>query len=235
MLSVVTFKWRQPNYHTRYESEHVNVLRNMVARNYPDQHRFFCVTDDPAGLDPGIIVVPLWQEHSRLKNPSNLTGPSCYRRLKLFSKEASDIFGDRLVALDLDTVIVADVRPLWNRPEPFVGWGDTHPRTRYNGSMFLLKTGSRTFIWDEFDPVRSPREAHGAKHFGSDQGWLSYRLGPNEARWANNAGIYSWRVHLHPKGGSLPNDARVVMFHGKVKPWDTAVLGQHEWVRRCWR
>lgn len=235
MLSIVTFKWSQSQYHTHFTSQHVNVLKNMVTRHYPHPFRFFNVTDDPAGLDRDIEIVPLWEDHARLRNPSNRTGPSCYRRLKIFSKEAREIFGKRILTLDLDTVIVRDMSPLWQRKEEFIAWGDTHPKTHYNGSMMLVTAGAREFLWTEFLPNQSPGMAHAAKHFGSDQGWISFRLGPHEARWGKEDGVYSWRVHLHPNGGQLPKDARIVMFHGKSKPWDDAVINQFGWVREHWK
>lgn len=235
MLSIVTFKWTQHHYHTRFCSHYVNVLKNMVHRHYLHPFRFFCVTDDAAGLDKDIEVVPLWEDHANLRNPSNQLGPSCYRRLKVFSKEAKDIFGERILTLDLDTVIVADMSPLWQRTEEFIAWGDTHPQTHYNGSMMLMTAGAREFIWTEFMPRQSPQMAHAARHFGSDQGWISYRLGPREARWGKSDGIYSWRVHLQPAGGKLPDDARIVMFHGKQKPWDAGVINHYGWINEHWR
>lgn len=232
----MTFKWQaHSNYHSdEYTSQHVNVLLSMIRRNYQKPFQFYCVTDDLDGLGEGIVPVPLWEDYARIRNPSNAAGPSCYRRLKLFSAEAKDMFGERILCLDLDTVITGDMEPLWNRTEDFIAWGDTHPHTHYNGSMFMLTAGSRQFIWDEFDPFLSPRQTHALRFFGSDQGWLSYRLGPKEARWGIADGIYSWRKHIYPNKCVLPADCRVVMFHGKHKPWHAHVLS-HEWVRQHWK
>jgi hypothetical protein len=239
MLRICTFKWKaRPDYRSQFTSAHVNVLRHMVDRHYTDPHEFVCITDDAAGIEPGIRVIKLWDDHADVRSPHGMHQPSCYRRLKLFSKEAKDFIGERFVCLDLDTVIVGDMRPLWNRPEDFCIWGDSGApgkRTWYNGSMFMLRAGTRTKVWTEFVPSRSPREARNAGCFGSDQGWLSFILGKGEARWTERDGCYSYRVHVQPRGAErLPDNAKIVFFHGKHDPWG---YGVHDlpWVKEFWR
>ncbi len=235
MLSVVCWKWKAPvGYRSTFTGEHVNVLRNMVRRHYQRPHRFICVTDDPTGIDAGIEIVPLWSDFADIPNPHGTHNPSCYRRLKAFAPEIADVFGERFVSLDLDTVITADVSPIWDRTEDFVIWGETDPRSFYNGSMFMMTAGARRQVWDDFDPKLSPRKALAARKFGSDQGWISYRLGPGEATWSKRDGIYSFRVHLAPKGGGLPDGARMVMFHGKVDP-DSYMAQNLNWVRKAYQ
>lgn len=241
MISVVTWKWKAPRPERgpdgdryAFTAHHVNVLRHMVQRHYPHPHRFICVTDDGKGLEPDIEVVPLWKDYADVPSPHGLHNPSCYRRLKAFSPAIASVFGDRFVSVDLDTVIVGDVSPLWNRPEDFVIWGETDRRSWYNGSMWLMTAGARKHVIEKFDPRHSPRQAKLAGRFGSDQGWLSYVLGPGEATWTKQDGVYSYRVHLAPQGGKLPKDARIVMWHGKFKPWGRS--GQLlPWVREHWR
>lgn len=238
MLSVVTFKWKPfPGYRSTFGPENVNVLRLMVARHYPDPHRFICVTDDARGLDPAIEVVPIWRDHADLKHPTNPMQPSCYRRLKVFAPEMGEVLGKRIVCIDLDCVIVGDLRPLWNRREEFVGLaGMASPTTTYNGSMFLLTAGARPRVWTDFNPPYSQKNARAAGHYGSDQAWLSYILGPKEARWTTADGILSYRLHVapSPQCGRLPKGARVVVFNGKKDPWSPEVR-QYDWVQQHYR
>lgn len=232
-LTIATFKWKpMSGYRSTFGPETVNVLRRMVDRHYAPPHRFVCITDDPAGLDPGIDVLPLWTDLAHVPSPHGNKNPSCYRRLRLFSPEMATLLGPRFVALDLDVVITADVAPLWDRPEDFVIWGDTHPTTHYNGSMMLMTAGARRKVWETFDPHRSPRDAMSAGCFGSDQGWISYCLGPGEARWSTKDGVYSYRNHLRQNSPKkLPENARLVIFHGAIDPWSEG--GQNNpWVRR---
>jgi hypothetical protein len=187
------------------------------------------VSDDPKGLDPEVEVVPLWKDFADLPSPHGRGNPSCYRRLRMFSPDIGAVFGDRFVSLDLDCVITGDCRPLWDRPEDFLIWGDTNPSTFYNGSMVLMNAGARRQVWERFDPKKSPAEAQKAGHFGSDQAWISHCLGPKEARWGMADGVYSYRNHVASSG--LPENARIVMFHGHYDPWAANVQAKHDWVR----
>ena len=234
-FSVVTWKWApRKGYRSTFGPEAVNVLRRMVARHYPEPFRFLCVTDDAAGLDPEVEVVPDWKDFADLPAPTSPNNPSCYRRLRAFAPDIGDTFGPRFVSLDLDMVITGDLRPLWQRHEDFVVYGDTNPQTFYNGSMFLLTAGARSKVWTTFDPRRSPQQAKVAGHRGSDQGWISHCLGRGEAKWTKADGVYSFRNHL--KGETpfpvqkLPPDAKVVVFHGLIDPW-TSRAQRIPWVQ----
>lgn len=233
MLTVVCWKWRPfPGYRSTYGPETVNTLRRMVARHYPEPHRFVCVTDDPVGIDSSIEIVPLWQDFAHLRSPHGGNNPSCYRRLRAFSPDIAQTFGDRFVSLDLDCVITGDLRPLWHRTEEFVIWGDTNPKTAYNGSMFLMTAGARRQVWERFDPKESPKRAMAAGCFGSDQGWISYCLGPRETKWTRDDGVYSFRNDLRMKGiRALPENARIVFFHGRHDPWHRDVQHEYPWAR----
>lgn len=231
-LSVVCWKWApQPGYRSTYTADTVHVLRNMVRRHYTDPHRFICVTDDPAGLDPDVEVVPLWNDYADLQHPSNYLYPSCYRRLKAFSPEIRSLFGKRFVSLDLDCVIVDDLRPIWNRREDFVAWGGTTSKPNsVNGSMFLMTAGARAQVWTNFHPVYSPKHAKDAGFYGSDQAWIGYCLSSRcEARWTTADGVYSYRMHVAPYGGRMPPGARIVFWNGKKDPWGKEAQGL-DWV-----
>jgi hypothetical protein len=234
MISFVCWRWRPPaGYRSTFGPETVNTLRKMVARHYAGPHRFICVTDDPRGIDPAVEVVPLWEDFGSLPSPHGRGNPSCYRRLKMFSAEAEQLFGPRFCSLDLDCVITGPLDPIVDRSEDIVLWGDTNPTTPYNGSMILLRAGSRTKVWDDFDPVTSPKKATALGYFGSDQAWLGAALGPNEPKWSKVDGVYSYRCDLRGKG--LPSDARIVMFHGQWDPWSREIQQRHAWVREHYR
>jgi hypothetical protein len=235
MLSIVCWKWKPAKgYRSEFSAETVNVLRRMVERHYDAPHRFICVTDDPAGIGPDVEVVPLWKEFADLPSPHGQGNPSCYRRLRMFAPDIAAVLGKRFVSLDLDCVITGNCRPLWDRAEPICLWGDTNPSTFYNGSMILMTAGVRPQVWDRFDPLTSPAQATKAGQFGSDQAWISHCLGPKEARWTKRDGVYSYRNHIGARG-SLPADARIVMFHGHSDPWQSSVQAKHSWVKAHYR
>lgn len=238
-LVVVCWKWKSAQYRVRYESSHVNILAAMVKRNYRNAYRFVCITDDATGLDKHIEVLPLWGEHARVANPSGIHLPSCFRRLKLFSSEMGDILkARRVVSLDLDVVITGDITPLWDRPELFVGWRvPSTARTRYafNGSMWMTVPGAYGDIWNKFDPVKSPALAKAAQYFGSDQGWMSYYLRDLDLPgWTAVDGVYSYPREVRTFG-RLPHNARIVIFHGGRKPWESTAFRGHPWISQHYR
>lgn len=236
MLNILTWKWKSDKpYRSKFGPETVNILKQCVKRHYKKPHRFVCITDDPKGLDPDIKVVPLWNLHGDIINPHGQENPSCYRRLRMFSPDAQKLFGKRFVSLDLDTVITGDLSPLWDRSEDIVLYGDTNPSTYYNGSMLLMTAGCRPQVWEDFNPKKSPLISKAAGQFGSDQGWISYKLGPGEKKWTADDGVISFRLHIRNlHGRRLPEKARVVMFHGECDPWSPLAqsLG---WVKENWR
>jgi hypothetical protein len=226
MLDVVTFKWQQPNYRSNFKAEHVNTLQRMVERNLSIPHRFICITDDPEGIEGE--TMPLW--------PSPVSGipsdrPNCYRRLRLFSKEAQSVFAETVACIDLDTVITGDLTPLFSRPEPFVIFNGTTKQTPYNGSFWILKTGSRQQVWEQLVP-QAPHLTKGI--VGSDQAWLAYILGPDEATFGKAEGIYSYRIdfRLASQKATLPENCRMVSFHGRVDPWSRAALQASPWIEQ---
>ena len=224
-LTVVTFKWGQ-----QYSAADVNRLRRMVARYYRFPHRFICVTDDPAGVEGE--TMPLWPEHGEIENPTGPHRPSCFRRLKLFAADAGRQFGERFVCVDLDSVVVGDLAPLWHRAEPFVVWRDPAyraggPVSPYNGSMFLLSAGARAGVWDSFDAIASVAAIKRAGVKGSDQAWLAIALDLSEATWGPNDGVlWSMRLGLKPP----PSNGRIVFFSGT----DKRRMPQLPWVRAAW-
>jgi hypothetical protein len=251
MLTVVTFKYAPRNYRTTYTAAHVNTLRNMVARHYSKPHRFICITDDPTGVE--CDSYQLWDDFREMANPSHATArPNCYPRLKLFSKNIGEYLeipeGGKILSLDLDTAIVDDVSPIFERPEDFVIF-DAKGDGRYQGSIQLIKVGSRPMLWDEFDPVKTPQITSKAGFKGSDQAWIRYRL-PSEAVWTKRDGVLSYlqmipsRREQHvrpssrwlpPRNGALPPGTRIVSFAGQNKPWDPRVQQQSQWLKEHYR
>ena len=208
----------------------------MVRRHYQRPHRISCITDDPRGIDDSIRVIPLWDEFKHLRNPSFRTGPSCYCRLRAYSKEAAQIIGPRFVSLDLDLLVVGDLAPVWDRDEDYIVWGDTMLKQEggvpgYNGSMWMMTAGARSQVWERFNPKTSPQESDRAGRKGCDQGWVTYVLGIGEKTWTTADGVYSYRKHIRGTD-KLPENARIVFFHGIA--W-TDTLPQISWFQENYR
>jgi hypothetical protein len=234
----VCWRWTpKDGYRSTFTPATVRVLRNMLQRHYRNPADFVCVTDTPEQIDPEIQTVRLWDDYGDLTSPHGPHNPSCYRRLRMFAPDADRIFkGTRLISLDLDTVIVRDVAPLFDRTEDFVAFQETDYRSFYNGSFLMLTVGTRTQVWDTFrkHPARTIAAAKAQGRFGSDQAIISHVLGKGEATWTPDDGMYSFRVHLKDGTVTLPANARIVSFHGGTDPWNLRAQ-QIDWVKGNWR
>ena len=227
-LTVVTFKWNTPGYRAKFAPEHVRILQRMVARHYPDPHRFVCFTDDPAGIED--VALPLWDDHAAVPNPTGGGRPSCYRRLKLWDPAMRDVLGPRFVMIDLDVVICGDLRPLFNRTEDVVMWRSPSREWPYNGAMLMANTGARPRVWTDFDPVESPKATQARGYRGSDQAWLSHVLGPDESVWTAADGVI-FQNDLWRRQSRQPRGGRVVFTTGGHPPW----TARAPWVREHYR
>jgi len=237
MLEVICWKWKPAyGYRSTFRPQHVNILRAMIARHYPEPFRLSCITDDGRDIDTRVRIIPLWSDHAKLISPHGQANPSCYRRLRVFSRDAADLIGPRFVSIDLDCVVTGDLRPIFNRPESFVMWEGQVNGSPYNGSMFMMDAGARPQVWEQFDPVESPRRASALHYVGSDQAWIGACLGRHESKWTRADGVYSWRMHLRRNRGTLPADARIVYFHGSGgDPWSPAIQRRAPWVAEHYR
>lgn len=215
-MNVICFRWG-----TKYLGEHVNALARQVREHYARPHRFLCVTNDATDIDRDLVeILPDREDFWRIaRGPQG--GPGCYRRLILWHPDAAQWFGERFVCIDIDVTVHGDLAPLWDRPEPVVAYRDPFHggRGQYCGSMLLMTAGTQPEVWNDFaaDPRRAIARAAAAGFRGSDQAWISYRA-PGLPTWSPADGVYSYRVDVRKNG--LPDDAKLVIWHGAIKPWD---------------
>lgn len=238
---IVLWKWSQENMIGAYSPVYVNMMYDMLERNLVGMnYRIICVTDDANGVQ--CETFPLWKDGSELVNPSGPTRlPSCYRRLRLYDRatqiEMGIRAGERIVSIDLDTVVCGHLRGVLETEGRFVGWqlaGAIHPRV-FNGSFQMFTAGDLQHIWSDFDPSRSPEIARRAGFAGSDQAWLSYNLvdkeGSNHVPYPVFASYPLHCVHL----AQFRREHRLVFFHGSRKPWSTEAQAASSWIGRYWR
>lgn len=234
MKSIVCWIWNDRGGRS-YTPQHVNVLQSMFARHLKEPHRFICVTDEVNGFNKHVEVLKTPHEAvavGQLRSPEGQRFPSCYRRLWMFS-DAARCLGERVMLLDVDLVVLQNALPIFDPQNDFVGWRpfrDWGAQMRYGGGIYLLTPGTRTKVWDTFKGAPSIAAARAKGFRGSDQAWLSYALGPNEAHWPKSCGIYSIRDFPH-NPYLPPKDARLVQFNGPVKPWASPLT----WVKANWR
>lgn len=234
-IGVVCFQWN--NGFRKYRPDYVNRLARGVRRHLPLDHTFYCITDETEGFSSDVVVFKTPEKAlavGNLPSPEGPRFPASYRRLWAFSKDAKQL-ADRILLLDIDCIISGDLAPLFEPQDDFVGWRPDSVwgvSTRIGGGTWLLRTGTKSFVWDEFSPKEAGK-ARAAGYRGSDQAYMSYKLGADVAVWPQNIGIYQAQQVKGNGFRTCPKDARIVHFNGKVKPWD--LVGKINWITEQWR
>lgn len=218
MLTVLTWLWEQPGCRTTYRAQHVNIWGAMIRRHLTLPHRLACVTDIPEGINSEIEIIRPPGEflhfHSKRWGREK---PSCYRRIAMFRPDAADLFGDRFVQIDLDVVIGASLDPVLDRKEDIVLFRGTSDRRPYNGSMTLMTAGARPHVYTEFTPEGAVEASR--RFVGSDQAWMCHSLGPGEATWSEEHGVW-WYGSTYFKNRPVEPPPAVLFFPGRTKPWN---------------
>lgn len=237
MNSIVCWRWKDERYGHALSPEYYNLMAAMIARHVtlPDW-RFVVMTDDERGLDSSIEVRPLpsCERTAAARNPYGDKFPSCYRRLWLFSEAASRDLGGRILNIDVDAIIVRNIDHILSRTETFVGWTD--PQFKWKkvaGGLYSLQTGEHTEVYDDFDPIVSPRIQKDAKMFGSDQGWMSYKLYPPPGEYTRKDGAY-YAKWLPRAGRELNEEAAIIQTPGELKPWQPHARKVYPWISTHW-
>ena len=231
-LTVLCFKWFDPDFRNNqyyvYDARYVNRLRSMLERHLHIPHKLVCVTDDAAGLDPGIETVKL--------PPEVKAFGTYYPKLLAFHPAGRWLFGRRILLMDLDVVIVRDLDPLLDTDVPFKAWETNKVppdrKARFNTSFVLMDAGAFPQVWERFNGEKCLRQADAAGFERGDQGWVSYTLDNRGESWPKfGAGIESFT----PLGGQPPPaSARVVFFNGRSSP-AMAKCQAVPWVQEKWR
>ncbi len=223
MITVVTYLWGPA-----YQPGHVQQLARSVAHWLSAPHRFVCISDQPV---PGITT---------MVNPAPAYQGRCYRRLWLFSDEASRL-GERLLHLDLDVVVCGSLDALVARTSDFVIYRAGSIAARgysLNPSVLWLRTGTQTDVWERYrrDPKRLSEAANADGFWGSDQAVISHlRKDTAVETFGDDDGVVSFRRIRHEHLTEPPPDTRIVSFHGKRSPFEKEIQQAHPWIRAAWR
>jgi hypothetical protein len=221
MITVLSWLWRQDKARTPYKAEHVNTWAAMVRRNLSMPHRIACVTDMPQGIDPSVHIIQPPGDFEDIETSRWTNGrPRCWRRLAMFRCDAADLFGARIVSMDLDCVVAGPLDPLFDRKDDLVLFKGTAANRPYNGSLMLIRAGCRPDVFDDFS--QEAAVASGQEFCGSDQAWLAHKLGWHMPTWDHRDGVYFWgRQYLDARSKLLP---RLVFFPGQMKPWNARLF-----------
>lgn len=232
------------NGHVPYGVEYVEKLYHMVFRKLDEPFQFMVLTDRLAALDSifsgelgafigGIPVTP----------PRGLK--AWWTKLELFGPYVTGALqaagARRVLYLDLDVLIVGDLRPMAHWPAPLVlcpPGGKFHPlgyRTvhRYNSSVMAFDVGAHPEIFSTFN--RAYGLPGGDTPLWGDQDWIGELL-PNlptfPPEWVPRLGELPMTM---PPSGQLvaarASGARVVLCK---KPKPHIAAERIKWVSEIW-
>lgn len=237
MLTVVTFLWvdtasRKPY---TYSDKYVLTLKKQVDKYLTIPHEFVCVTDTPtdAMKDAHIRCIKL--------DKTTFKPNSRYVKLQMFSDEFAQQVPGKILYLDLDSVIVGNIDDVVNREEDIVLWRNPNytvdnKRAFYNTSIILHKTGTCTYLYDNFEKVYNSEEYRNNLKGATDQKYLSYVLGNNMPYWKGNDLIWG-AGRLKDDDPTIattkiPNNARIIFFPGNRVQFDKTTQTRHPWLKQ---
>jgi hypothetical protein len=225
-VNVLCIKWGD-----RYATSYANILYRSVCHHLSRPFVFHCVTDNPAGLDPDIRVIPFPE------NPGVKRGwPDILIKLAILRDGFGELAGPTLF-LDLDVVITGRLDNFFEfNPGKFciihnwVNWRKALLGRRPavgNSSVFRFEAGQCGYAYETF--LREIHRAEDRNVFNTEQAFLTYALG--KPVWWPEAWVRSYKWNCRPafplnllRVPQLPDDCRILVFHGRPDP-DEAIRG----------
>jgi hypothetical protein len=194
----------------KYGPEYVNRLAAMVRGHTDVPHRFLCLTDNPRG-----ITVPY--------TDIGTDAPGWWAKLVLFRPHPA-LDKNRVVYLDLDTVIAGDIGFLFAYEGPFAILRNFMHPTLYGSAIMSIQPGWGRSLWQAFqrDAKAIMARLHG------DQEWIDENVTQAD-RWQDLAPgkIGSYKVDELHEG---PKDFSICCFHGVPRPHEV-----DGWIREHWK
>ena len=224
-VNILCMKWG-----VKFHADYVNRLYRAVARHLTLPHRFVCLTDDSAGLDPNIETFPIPDM------PIDISGPERgWTKILTFSEQLYDLRGQCLF-LDLDVLITDTMDEFFSVEGDVVIIKDWLKRDGTgNSSVYRFEIGRHPDVLDEFI-----RRWPGVKsQYRNEQEFISATLIKKQAlSYWPDSWCRSFKRHCMQsfplslvKTPQLPESAKIIVFHGHPNP-DEAIAGKAgKWYR----
>jgi len=209
----------------KYNANYVNILYNMVSKNLTLPFKFYCMTENPAGLNSNIVPLRL----------PNIPVDGWWFKPYIFCKDVN--IAGTILYLDLDIVITGNINKLFtfSNSQPCIirdfsrvmrpSW------PKFNSSVIRFTHGQFHHIWEKF---RNYHKEIKRKYFG-DQDFLYAEAKDNFTIYPDSW-IQSWKWEIRKNkqfapGGIKGNkkflyiedvrpaaDCCIVVFHGDPNP-----------------
>lgn len=244
VVNVVCIKWG-----TLFGPEYVNRLYSGVRRNLSLPVRFFCMTEHADGLHPDIEVLdlpvePFLEPMNAALAVANRQG--AMRKTSLFRKGLVPDLEGPFLGFDLDVVITGSLDEIWAIDPTKVAmrhdWIEARKgRPTGHGSVFKFDPELHGYLYDDLaaNPYEVVEKARGSEqrytsHQAMDRGDFAYIPGDQVVSFKH--GCLDLPPLNYLREPRLPDNARVVCFHGRPKMTE-AVDGHRgsllRWSRPC--
>jgi hypothetical protein len=238
--TVACIKWG-----TAFGPEYVNRLYSGVRRNLACPVRFVCMTERAEGLHPDIEAIPLprepfQDEMDRALARANRQG--AMRKVSLFRPGAIPDLAGPVLGFDLDVVITGDLEPIRALDPAKVAmrhdWTEARKgRPTGHGSVFRFDPARHGYLYDDLaaNPYTEVERAR-----GSEQRYTSHKaMARGDFLYIPGDLVVSFKydcLGLPPvnwlRAPRLPENARVVCFHGRPKMPDAVAGYRGSLIRR---
>jgi len=218
VANVICIKWG-----TAYTEKDVNILHSMVSRNINNNFlKFYCFTDNPEGLNEGIVPKPL--------PVMNMKKEDCryayQKEAGLCDDNLGGLKGQRVLFFDLDVVITGSLDCFFDyaRNDDFVIINDWNTRGNHVGqaSCYSWRVGTLGYVKKHFEKYH--RQVIARFGTASQEYLSSMILERGDLKFWPQEWCRSFKVHAMPVWflrpfvePSLPEGTRVLVFHGRPK------------------
>lgn len=251
VANVICIKWGR-----LFGPEYVNRLYSGARRNLTGATRFFCMTEHAEGLHPDIEVLdlpvePYLAEMDDALAVANRQG--AMRKVSLFRPGLIPDLDGPLLGFDLDVVITGSLDEILSHAPGKVAmradWVEARRgRKTGHGSVFRYDPAKHGWLYDTLaaEPKAQVEKARGSEQrytstLAQERGAFAYLPGDQVVSFKHGC------LRLPPMNylaePRLPENARVVCFHGRPK-MSEAVEGYHgsiirhtrpcSWLREHW-
>ena len=134
---------------TKYSADYVNRLYQGIKRNTSVDFKFYCYTEDPTGLLPNILVVPL-------ENPKALKLQ--WHKLNFHQAKFANIpIGEKCLILDIDWIVINNIDEIlsYSLLPQHLGcferwWSNRRQWCKLNGGFQMFYMGDTNYLYETF-------------------------------------------------------------------------------------
>lgn len=184
-------------------TEYVQRFFDGIEKHLGQNYRPWCITDYEKPLPS--YVLPIFADPG-IK--------SWWAKIALFRPDNGLPKGERVLYFDLDTVITGDLSDIANYRGKFAMLRDFYFKGNLNSGLMAWEAGTLDHLWRVWDRCGRPQF-----HPGGDQAWIE-EIQETADLWQDFIPnqIFSWKTECQD---GVPENARVVCFHGKPRPHET--------------